>query len=85
MRVVVVVVAVAVGGLLVPQLLNHSGHHVGLLVHDFDPDRPHYLARRCFLAASGISHSAATSSMNFLAAGPSRPPASTTNPCTAPL
>ena len=43
------------------------------------------LLAAAFLAASGISHSATTSSMNFLAAGPSRPPASTTNPCTAPL
>ncbi len=40
------------------------------------------LLAAAFLAAADISHSATTSSMNFLAAGP---PASTTNPCTAPL
>jgi hypothetical protein len=71
--------------LLVPQLLNQSGHHIGLLVHDFDPDRPHYLARRCFprrLWHFALRHHFVD---ELLAAGPSRPPASTTNPCTAPL
>ncbi len=32
--------------LLAPQRLNQSGHHVGVLVHDFYPNRPHHVHAR---------------------------------------
>jgi hypothetical protein len=66
--------------LLVPQFLNQIVSMYACLCMTSIPIALIILLAAAFLAASDISHSATTSSMNFLAAGISRPPASTTNP-----